>query len=128
MANWNKVVAHGAPGVGGSFFSQAIKSGDFVFISGQFPFDMTTGELSKGSIAEQTRFSLKNAATIAEAAGTSLDNAVKVTIFLADIADFDEFNSTYATMFAKDPPARTCIAVPGLPLNARIQIEVICAL
>ena len=89
---------------------------------------LATGELSAGSIAEQTRCALKNAAAIAKEAGTDLTKAVKTTIFLVDMADFAEVNGAYAEFFPGEPPARSCFAVAGLPKNARIEIETICAL
>lgn len=107
-------------------YSQAVKMGDFVFLSGQLPVDMATGELCAGSIAEQTRHCLNNAAAIAKAAGTSLANAVKTTVFLVDMGDFAEVNGAYAEFFPDEPPARSCVAVAALPKNARIEIEVIC--
>ncbi|MCC8189817.1 MAG: Rid family detoxifying hydrolase [Planctomycetes bacterium] len=115
-----------APGAIGPY-SQAIEAGGLVFISGQLPIDMATGELCAGSIGEQTKHCLKNAAAIARAAGTELARAVKTTIFLADIADFAEVNAAYAEFFPDAPPARSCFAVAALPKNARVEIEMICA-
>lgn len=116
-----------APGAIGPY-SQGIKTGGLLFISGQLPIDMAGGELSTGSIAEQTRCSLRNAAAVAAAAGTGLENAVKTTVFLTDMADFAEVNGAYAEFFPQDPPARSCVAVAALPKNARVEIEVVCAL
>lgn len=107
-------------------YSQGIEAGNLVFISGQLPVDMTTGELCTGTIAEMTRCSLSNAAAIAEQAGTSLENAVKTTVLLADINDFAEVNKAYAEFFPGIAPARSCFAVAALPKNAKIEIEVIC--
>ena len=126
MAERKVVTSTDAPGAIGPY-SQGIGCGDFVFISGQLPIDMATGELCAGSIGEQTKHSLKNAAAIAKAAGTDLSRAVKTTIFLADMADFAEVNKAYAEFFPTEPPARSCFAVAGLPKNARVEIEVICA-
>lgn len=116
-----------APGAIGPY-SQAIKSGGFVFISGQLPIDMATGDLSSGSAADMTRCSLKNAAAIAKEAGTDLTKAVKTTIFLTDMNDFAEVNGAYAEFFPGEPPARSCFAVSALPKGAKVEIEVICAL
>lgn len=127
MSERSVVSTSEAPGAIGPY-SQGIRSGNFLFISGQLPIDMATGELCAGSIAEQTRHSLKNAAAIAKAAGTDLSKAVKTTIFLADMKDFAEVNGAYAEFFDKEPPARSCFAVAGLPKNAQVEIEVICAL
>ena len=116
-----------SPGAIGPY-SQAIKSGNFVFISGQLPVDMATGELCSGAIGEQTKHSLKNASAIAQAAGTRIENAVKTTILLTDMNDFAEVNSAYAEFFPESPPARSCFAVAALPKGAKIEIEVICEL
>lgn len=127
MSDRTVVATQDAPGAIGPY-SQAIKHGAFVFVSGQLPIDMATGELSEGSMAEQTKCSLNNAAAIAKAAGTSLEKAVKTTIFLTDMGDFAEVNGAYAAFFPANPPARSCVAVAALPKGARIEIEVICAL
>ncbi len=126
MAERSVIATAGAPGAIGPY-SQGIGMGDLVFISGQLPVDMATGELCAGSIGEQTKHSLKNAAAIAKAAGTDLSKAVKTTVFLTDMADFAEVNAAYAEFFPKEPPARSCIAVAALPKNARVEIEIICA-
>ena len=106
-------------------YSQGIKSNDFLFISGQLPIDMATGEFPD-SIAEQTRCCLRNLDAIAKEANTSLKNAVKLTVFLMDMNDFAEMNAAYAEFFPEDPPARSTIQVAGLPKNAPIEIEAIC--
>lgn len=116
-----------APGAIGPY-SQAIQNNDLLFISGQIPIDMETGELSTASIAEQTRFSLRNAAEIAQAAGTSLKKAIKTTVLLTDMNDFAQVNEAYSEFFPEEPPARSCFAVAGLPKNAKIEIEIICAM
>ena len=126
MINRNSVSTEKAPGAVGPY-SQAIKSGGFVFISGQLPIDMTTGEFAD-SIIEQTRCCLHNLEAIANEAGTSLKNAVKMTVFLTDMNDFAEMNSAYAGFFSDPPPARSTIAVVGLPKNSPIEMEAICAL
>jgi 2-iminobutanoate/2-iminopropanoate deaminase len=126
MAERTAIATTDAPGAIGPY-SQAVAVGDLVFISGQLPIDMATGELCPGAIGEQTTHSLRNAAAIAKAAGTELSKAVKTTIFLADMKDFAEVNAAYAAFFPENPPARSCVAVAGLPKNARIEIEVVCA-
>ena len=113
-----------APGAIGPY-SQAIRSGDLLFVSGQLPIDMTTGEFPI-PIGEQARCCLKNLDAISKAAGSSLENALKVTIFLTDMNDFADVNAVYAEFFPGIPPARSCIAVSGLPKNAQIEIEAIC--
>ena len=107
-------------------YSQAIKSGGLLFISGQLPIDLATG-VFPGPIGEQARCCLRNLDAIAKEAGTSLQNAVKLTVFLTDMNDFAEVNSAYAEFFQGDAPARSCVAVVGLPKNAQIEIEAICA-
>lgn len=116
-----------APGAIGPY-SQAVKYGDLVFISGQIPLDAKTGELCTGSIGEQTALVLKNAAEIAKAAGTDLTKAVKTTILLTDMGNFSEVNSAYAEFFPTDPPARACFAVSALPKGAGVEIEIICGM
>ena len=108
-------------------YSQAIRSGEMLFISGQLPIDMATGELSAGPIGEQARCCLKNLDAIAKEAGTSLGNAVKVNVFLTDMNDFAEMNGVYAEFFPGVPPARAAVAVAALPKNAQIEIEAVCA-
>lgn len=121
-----KIETAQAPGAVGPY-SQAIKANGFVFISGQTPIDPATGKMAEGSIADLARQSLKNAAAIAEAAGTSLEKAVKTTVFLTDMADFKEVNGEYAKWFPGTFPARSCFAVKELPVGAKVEIEIICA-
>ena len=118
------VATTNAPGAGGHY-SQAVMGGGLLFISGQLPIDMATGGFA-GSIGEQARCCLKNLDAIAKEAGTSLQNAVKVTVFLTDMDDFAEVNSAYKEFFPGAPPARSCVAVAALPKNAQIEIEAIC--
>jgi 2-iminobutanoate/2-iminopropanoate deaminase len=108
-------------------YSQAIKTENLLFISGQLPIDMKTGEFPN-TIAEQTRCCLNNLDAIAREAGTKLENAVKLTVFLTDMNDFIEMNTAYETFFPNIPPARSTFAVVGLPKNAQIEIEAICTL
>jgi len=126
MSNRTPISTEKAPAAVGPY-SQAIKSGDFLFISGQLPIDMATGEFPD-TIGEQTHFCLKNLDSIAQEAGTSLKNAVKLTVFLTSMDDFFEMNVAYAEFFPDIPPARSTIQVAGLPKNAPIEIEAICAL
>lgn len=111
-----------------SAYSQAIQSGSLLFLAGQIPLDPTTGKLVSGSIAEQTDRIMENLRAVLSAAGATLDNLVKTTIYLTDMADFSAFNQAYARYFTKDPPARTTIAVAALPLGARVEVEAIAAL
>jgi 2-iminobutanoate/2-iminopropanoate deaminase len=106
-------------------YSQAIKAGGFVFASGQIPTDPQTGQFVAGGIAEQTEQVLKNLRAVLEAAGSSLDQVVKTTVFLADMKEFSAMNEVYARFFPEPPPARATVAVAGLPRDARVEIEVV---
>lgn len=109
-------------------YSQAISSGaGLVFVSGQLPIDPATGAFPEGGVKEQTRQSLTNAASILEAAGLSLKNVVKTTVFLADMADFAAMNEVYAQFFSAPFPARSAVAVKTLPKGALVEIECIAA-
>ena len=109
-------------------FSQAIKHGDTVYVSGQVPVDPDTLDIVGETVAEQTHRTMQNAAIILEAAGTSLDNVVKVTAFLDDIDDFDEFNEAYWEHVSEPYPARSAFEVSDLAIDIDIEIEVIAAL
>jgi 2-iminobutanoate/2-iminopropanoate deaminase len=106
-------------------YSQAVVSNGLVFCSGQIPLDPSSGELVGGTIADQTRRCMENLAAVLEAAGTSLANAIKVSAFLTDMADFAEFNEAYGEFFGDDPPARATFAVAGLPKGAEVEVECI---
>lgn len=109
-------------------YSQAVDSGaGFVFVSGQLPIDPATGAFPEGGIQAQTRQSLKNAASILEAAGLSLKNVVKTTVFLSDMTDFAAMNEVYADFFSAPFPARSAVAVKTLPKGALVEIECIAA-
>ena len=113
-----------APGAIGPY-SQGWVVGDMVFASGQIPVNPATGEVPEG-IAAQTEQSCKNVAALMEAAGVTMDNVVKTTCFLADIADFAAFNEAYAKYFTSKP-ARSCVAVKDLPKGVLCEIEAIAA-
>ena len=104
-------------------YSQAIKSNGFLFTSGQLPLDPETGLIPKGSIEPRVELCLQNIQAIAEAAGTSMSKAVKITVFLTDMADFKAVNLIYERFFTKPFPARSAIQVSALPLGADIEIE-----
>lgn len=108
-------------------YSQAIKAGGFVFVSGQIPLVPATGEMVQGGIEMQTEQVLKNLAAILKAAGSSLDAVVKTTVYITNIADFAKVNEVYAKFFVKDCPARVCVEVSNLPKGAMIEIDVIAA-
>lgn len=108
-------------------YSQAIKAGGFVFVSGQIPLVPATGEMVQGGIEVQTEQVLKNLAAILKAEGSSLDAVVKTTVYITNIADFAKVNEVYAKFFVKDCPARVCVEVSNLPKSALIEIDVIAA-
>ena len=105
-------------------YSQAIAVGDMLFTSGQIPIDPATGNIDAVGITAQTEQVMKNLAAVLEAGGASLDNVVKTTCFLADIADFAAFNEVYAK-YITSAPARSCFAVKALPKGALVEVEAI---
>ena len=109
-------------------YSQVVESGaGLVFLSGQLPIDPATGAFPEGGIQAQTRQSLRNVQAILAAAGLSLANVVKTTVFLADMGDFAAMNEVYATFFVEPFPARSAVAVKALPKGALVEIECIAA-
>ena len=106
-------------------YSQAIEANGMVFVSGQLPIDPATGAFAEGGIKELTRQSLTNMKSILAEAGLTMDNVVKTTVFLADMADFAEMNEVYAAFFEGVCPARSAVAVKTLPKEARVEIECI---
>lgn len=106
-------------------YSQGISLGDLVFVSGQTPLDPATGKIVPGDVAAQARRCLQNVSAVLAAGGSSLDRVVKTTVFLVDMADFAAMNAVYAEFFGTVPPARSTVAVAGLPLGARVEIEAI---
>lgn len=119
-----KVSTKNAPAAVGPY-SQAMKAGDFVYVSGQLPMNPETGEMVTGSIKEQTRQSLENAKAILKEAGTSLENVVKTTVFLQDMSDFADMNGVYAEFFTNHKPARAAVEVAKLPLGADVEIQMV---
>jgi len=113
-----------APGALGPY-SQGIKANGFVFASGQVAIDPATGQVVEGGIREQTHRTLTNIAAVLEAAGSSMAQAVKVSVFLADLAEFADMNEVYAGFFPSPPPARTTVEVSRLPKDVRIEIDVV---
>jgi len=105
--------------------SPAVKANGFIFVSGLPPLDRKTGAVIKGDISAQTELSLENAKAVLEAAGSSLEKVVKVTIYIANAAYFPTVNDIYARYFPHDPPARTFVAVGSWPLEFDIEIECI---
>jgi len=106
-------------------YSQAIRAGEFLFISGQVPIDPATGNLVEGDIRDQTRRALQNIGAILSAAGTSFQQVVRTTVYLADLSDFAAMNEVYATFFTSPQPARSTIQAARLPRDARVEIDVI---
>jgi 2-iminobutanoate/2-iminopropanoate deaminase len=122
-----KIVTQNAPQAIGPY-SQAIQWGDFLFVSGQIAIDPETGDLVEGDIKAQTEQVLKNIAAIIEAAGTTVQNAVKCTCFLKDMNDFVRFNSVYESYFGKSLPARETVEVSRLPKDVLVEVSVICGM
>ncbi len=106
-------------------YSQAVATGDLLFTSGALPIDPATGKMVEGDVAARAHQVFKNLTAIAEEAGTSLDNAVKVTVYLADIADFQAVNAVYGEYFKEPFPARSAFQVAALPLGADIEVEAV---
>lgn len=106
-------------------YSHAVEAGQFVFLSGQSPVDPATETLVDGDIAAQTRRCMDNLMEVLDAAGLSADDVVKCNIYLTDMDDFAAMNAAYATYFSEPRPARTTVAVAGLPLDARVEIELV---
>jgi 2-iminobutanoate/2-iminopropanoate deaminase len=106
-------------------YAQAIAVGDFIFCSGQIPLDPTTNTVVEGTIEIQTRRVLDNLTAVLQAGGSSLEQVVKTTIFLADMGDFAAVNSVYAEYFGANPPARSTVQVARLPRDVGVEIEAI---
>ncbi|HLI58407.1 MAG TPA: Rid family detoxifying hydrolase [Solirubrobacteraceae bacterium] len=122
------VTAPGAPEAIGPYV-HAIRAGDLLFCSGQIPLDPRTGELTGTTAADQAGRCLENLAAVCAAAGTSLGAAVKVTIYLTDMGDFQAVNEVYGSFFeSSSPPARVAVAVAALPKGARVEMDAIVAL
>lgn len=121
------IATDNAPAAVGAY-SQGIIANGFVFTAGQIPLVPGTKQFVEGGIKEQTRQSLTNIKGVLEAAGTSMGNVVKTTVFLADIADFAEFNSVYSEFFPDNPPARSTVQAGGLPAGALVEIEAVALL
>lgn len=118
-----KVMSEKAPAAIGPY-SQAVIAGGMVYTSGQIAINPSSGEVEAVGIAEQTRQICRNLKAVLEAAGSSLDRAVKTTCYLSDMADFSEFNAVYAEYFT-NKPARSCVAVKALPKGVLAEVDVI---
>ena len=108
-------------------YSQGIRAGSLLFISGQVPIDPATGQIVSGDIAAQTHRVFQNIGEILKAGGASFDHVVRTTVFLADMNDFAAMNDVYATYFTSPAPARATVEVSRLPRDARVEIDVIAA-
>jgi 2-iminobutanoate/2-iminopropanoate deaminase len=106
-------------------YSQAIRAGSLLFVSGQVPIDPATGQIIDGDIAAQTHRVFQNIGEILKAGGASFDHVVRTTVFLADMNDFGAMNEIYATYFTSPAPARATVEVSRLPKDARVEIDVI---
>ncbi len=106
-------------------YSQAVKAGGLVFLSGQIPLDPESGEMVSGNIEAQTERVMDNIAAVLAAAGLGFGDVVKSTIYLADLADFAVVNTVYGRRFPAEPPARSTVEVKGLPRGAGVEIEVV---
>jgi 2-iminobutanoate/2-iminopropanoate deaminase len=128
MALRTPVATDHAPAAIGPY-SQAIRTGSLLFCSGQIPLDPSTGEIVKEDVAGQAQRCLENLGAVCQAAGTSLTEAVRCTVYLVDIADFARVNEVYGEFFGgDDPPARVAVGVASLPKGADVEIDAIVAL
>jgi 2-iminobutanoate/2-iminopropanoate deaminase len=119
-----KITTESAPAALGPY-SQAIILDGMVYASGQVGLDPATGQLVEGDVQAQTHRVLQNLTAVLEAAGSSLNNVVKTTVFLTNMGDFTAMNEVYATYFSNEPPARSTVAVAELPKGAQVEIEAI---
>lgn len=124
MTERTRISTSDAPAAIGPY-SQAIAAGDFIFCSGQVALDPTTGELGADDVRAQTRRALENLNAVLRAAGATLGDVVKTTVFLVNMGDFAEMNEVYGEFFSSEPPARSTIAVAALPRGARVEVEAV---
>ena len=121
------VDAAGAPPAIGPY-SHAVRAGELLFCSGQIPLDPQTGEIVGDGAAEQARRCLENLRAVCDAAGADLARAVRMTVYMTDLAAFAEVNEVYGSFFAEEPPARVAIGVAALPRGAQVEIDAVVAL
>lgn len=105
-------------------YSQAVEAGGFLFCSGQIPLDPANGQVLTGSVGEQAELAMKNVGAVLKEAGLDYSNIVKTTIFLTNMGDFPQVNEVYGKYFKSEPPARSTVAVAGLPRGVNVEIEV----
>jgi len=109
-------------------YSQAVRAGGFLFTAGQIALDPASGQIVEGDVARQTERVMQNLKAIVEAAGSSLDRAVKATVYLKDMSDFAAMNEVYGRYFAASPPARSTVEAARLPRDVRVEIDLVVAL
>ncbi len=109
-------------------YVQAIRAGGLLFCSGQIPIDPRTGDLAAGGAAEQAGRCLENLAAVCQAAGATLGDAVRITVYLTDMGSFGAVNDVYQSFFERDPPARVAIGVAALPRGAKVEIDAVVAI
>lgn len=126
-AHREPISAPDAPAAIGPYV-QAIRSGGLLFCSGQIPIDPRTGDLVAGGAAEQAGRCLENLAAVCQAAGTTLGDAVRLTVYLTDIGSFGAVNDVYQSFFEHDPPARVAVGVAALPRGAKVEIDAVVAI
>jgi 2-iminobutanoate/2-iminopropanoate deaminase len=127
MAERETIRAAGAPEAIGPY-SHAVRSGELLFCSGQIPLDPASGDLVGGGAAEQARRCLQNLQAVCEAAGTSLERALRLTVYMTDLGEFAAVNEVYGSFFGAEPPARVAIGVVALPKGAQVEIDAIVGL
>jgi 2-iminobutanoate/2-iminopropanoate deaminase len=125
-AHRESVHAPAAPAAVGPY-AHAVRAGDLLFCSGQIPLDPKTGELVEGSAGEQAGRCLENLAAVCQAAGATLGDAVRLTVYTTDMSAFAEVNEVYSSFFESDPPARVAIGVAALPRGAKVEIDAVVA-
>jgi 2-iminobutanoate/2-iminopropanoate deaminase len=118
------IATPGAPGAVGPY-SQAVRAGDFVYVSGQLPLDPASGKLLTGALAPQTRRVLRNLETIVQAVGGTLNDVVKTTVYMSNLAHFAEMNEAYQECFGEHKPARATVEVARLPKDAGVEIDAV---
>jgi 2-iminobutanoate/2-iminopropanoate deaminase len=128
MPNQRETVnAPDAPAAVGPY-AHAVRAGDLLFCSGQIPLDPRTGELVEGSVSDETGRCLENLAAVCNAAGATLGDAVRLTIYTTEMASFSAINEVYESFFESDPPARVAIGVAALPRGAKVEIDAVVAI
>jgi 2-iminobutanoate/2-iminopropanoate deaminase len=124
MGSLRAVTTEHAPGAIGPY-SQGVRAGDFLFLSGQIPLDPATGQITPGGITEQTHQVLKNLGAVLAAGGASYGHVAKTTVYLQDMADFAAMNEVYGTYFSAPAPARATIQAAALPRGVKVEIDVV---